>query len=154
MTDVNHPPQNPENPAVTEGQELSTAEGEPHLSFAELAQSGHAPTQLNPDAEPVLSVENLKMYFPVGGGFLSRKPVGYVKAVDDVSFTVKRGETLGLVGESGCGKTTTGRCILQLYKPTAGQVIFEIEPDEVLVEESEADLEARRKTTTLAMLGV
>ena len=74
--------------------------------------------------EIILEVKNLKMYFPVGGGFLSRKPVGYVKAVDDVSFTVKRGETLGLVGESGCGKTTTGRCILQLYKPTAGSVIF------------------------------
>jgi oligopeptide transport system ATP-binding protein len=65
------------------------------------------------------------MYFPVGSGFLSRKPTGYVKAVDGVSFTVKRGETLGLVGESGCGKTTTGRCILQLYKPTGGKVIFE-----------------------------
>ena len=75
--------------------------------------------------EIILEVKNLKMYFPVGGGFLSRKPVGYVKAVDDVSFTVKRGETLGLVGESGCGKTTTGRCILQLYKPTAGSVIFD-----------------------------
>ena len=73
----------------------------------------------------ILEVKNLKMHFPVGSGFLSRKPVGYVKAVDDVSFTVKRGETLGLVGESGCGKTTTGRCILQLYKPTAGQVIFD-----------------------------
>ena len=73
----------------------------------------------------LLEVRNLKMHFPVGSGFLSRKPVGYVKAVDDVSFTVKRGETLGLVGESGCGKTTTGRCILQLYKPTAGQVIFD-----------------------------
>ena len=73
----------------------------------------------------ILEVKNLKMYFPVGSGFLSRKPVGYVKAVDDVSFTVKRGETLGLVGESGCGKTTTGRCILQLYKPTAGQVVFD-----------------------------
>jgi len=73
----------------------------------------------------ILEVKNLKMYFPVGSGFLSRKPVGYVKAVDDVSFTVKRGETLGLVGESGCGKTTTGRCILQLYKPTAGQVTFD-----------------------------
>ena len=73
----------------------------------------------------ILEVKNLKMYFPVGSGFLSRKPVGYVKAVDDVSFTVTRGETLGLVGESGCGKTTTGRSILQLYKPTAGQVIFD-----------------------------
>ena len=65
------------------------------------------------------------MHFAVSSGFLSRKPTGYVKAVDDVSFTVKRGETLGLVGESGCGKTTTGRCILQLYKPTDGQVIFD-----------------------------
>ena len=73
----------------------------------------------------ILEAKNLKMYFPVGSGFLSRKPVGYVKAVDDVNFTVKRGETLGLVGESGCGKTTTGRCILQLYKPTAGQVVFD-----------------------------
>ena len=75
--------------------------------------------------DTILEVKNLKMYFPVGSGFLSRKPVGYVKAVDDGNFTVKRGETLGLVGESGCGKTTTGRCILQLYKPTAGQVIFD-----------------------------
>ena len=73
----------------------------------------------------LLEVKNLKMHFPVSSGFLSRKPTGYVKAVDDVSFTVKRGETLGLVGESGCGKTTTGRCILQLYKPTDGQVIFD-----------------------------
>ena len=73
----------------------------------------------------LLEVKNLKMHFPVGSGFLSRKPTGYVKAVDDVSFTVKRGETLGLVGESGCGKTTTGRCILQLYKPTDGQVVFD-----------------------------
>ena len=73
----------------------------------------------------LLEVKNLKMYFPVSSGFLSRKPTGYVKAVDDISFTVKRGETLGLVGESGCGKTTTGRCILQLYKPTGGQVIFD-----------------------------
>ncbi|MCH9017166.1 MAG: dipeptide ABC transporter ATP-binding protein [Chloroflexi bacterium] len=73
----------------------------------------------------LLEVKNLKMYFPVSSGFLSRKPTGYVKAVDGISFTVKRGETLGLVGESGCGKTTTGRCILQLYKPTGGQVIFD-----------------------------
>lgn len=77
------------------------------------------------DDDVLLEVRNLKMHFPVGTGFLSRKPMGYVKAVDDVSFTVKRGETLGLVGESGCGKTTTGRCILQLYKPTDGQVMFD-----------------------------
>ena len=89
-------------------------------TMPEAAASNAAPR--NDDI--ILEVKNLKMYFPVGGGFLSRKPVGYVKAVDDVSFTVKRGETLGLVGESGCGKTTTGRCILQLYKPTAGQIIF------------------------------
>lgn len=73
----------------------------------------------------LLEVKDLKMHFPVGGGFLSRQPMGYVKAVDGINFTVKRGETLGLVGESGCGKTTTGRCILQLYKPTSGQVIFD-----------------------------
>jgi oligopeptide transport system ATP-binding protein len=89
-------------------------------TMPEAAASNAAPR--NDDI--ILEVKNLKMYFPVGGGFLSRKPVGYVKAVDDVSFTVKRGETLGLVGESGCGKTTTGRCILQLYKPTAGQIFF------------------------------
>ena len=73
----------------------------------------------------LLEVKDLKMYFPVSSGMLFQRTVSYVKAVDGVSFTVKRGETLGLVGESGCGKTTTGRCILQLYKPTAGHVIFE-----------------------------
>ena len=129
MTDVNHPPQNPENPAVTEGQELSTAEGEPHLSFAELAQSGHAPTQLNPDAEPVLSVENLKMYFPVKSSGLVRRTIGHVQAVDGISFQVPRGGSLGLVGESGCGKSTTGRLITRLYTPTAGSMRFG--PDQV-----------------------
>ena len=64
------------------------------------------------------------MYFPVTKGFL-RKKVADVKAVDDVSFNIKRGETLGLVGETGCGKTTVGRCLLQLYHPTAGQIFFE-----------------------------
>ena len=73
----------------------------------------------------LLEVNNLKMYFPVTSGMLFQRTVAYVKAVDDVSFSVKRGETLGLVGESGCGKTTTGRCILQLYKPTDGEVRFE-----------------------------
>ncbi|MEE8465605.1 MAG: dipeptide ABC transporter ATP-binding protein [Dehalococcoidia bacterium] len=73
----------------------------------------------------LLEVRDLKMHFPVSSGMLFQRTTAYVKAVDGVSFTVKRGETLGLVGESGCGKTTTGRCILQLYKPTAGQIIFD-----------------------------
>lgn len=77
------------------------------------------------DDDVLLEVNNLKMYFPVTSGMLFQRTVAHVKAVDDVSFTVKRGETLGLVGESGCGKTTTGRCILQLYKPTDGEVLFE-----------------------------
>ncbi len=78
-----------------------------------------------PNDDILLEINNLKMYFPVTSGMLFQRTVAYVKAVDDVTFAVRRGETLGLVGESGCGKTTTGRCILQLYKPTSGQVIFE-----------------------------
>jgi len=74
--------------------------------------------------DTLLDVKNLKMYFPVTRG-LMRHTVAEVKAVDDVSFKVKRGETLGLVGESGCGKTTTGRCILRLYEPTSGQITFD-----------------------------
>ena len=73
----------------------------------------------------LLEVNNLKMYFPVTSGILLQRKVADVKAVDDVSFFIRKGETLGLVGESGCGKTTTGRAILQLYKPTAGDVVFE-----------------------------
>jgi oligopeptide transport system ATP-binding protein len=72
----------------------------------------------------LLKVVDLKMHFPIYRGVFQRQ-VGAVHAVDGVSFDVKRGETLGLVGESGCGKSTTGRTILQLYKPTAGEVIFE-----------------------------
>jgi len=71
----------------------------------------------------LLDVKNLKMYFPINKGLLRRK-VGDIKAVDDISFVLKQNETLGLVGESGCGKTTTGRCILRLYQPTAGNIIF------------------------------
>ncbi len=77
------------------------------------------------DRDTLLDVTNLKMYFPVTSGMLFQRTVAYIKAVDGISFSVKRGETLGLVGESGCGKTTTGRCILQLYRPTEGQIIFE-----------------------------
>ena len=73
----------------------------------------------------LLEVENLKMYFPVTSGIIFQHKVADIKAVDDITFFVRRGETLGIVGESGCGKTTTGRCILQLYKPTAGKIRFE-----------------------------
>ncbi|MFH1605139.1 MAG: oligopeptide/dipeptide ABC transporter ATP-binding protein [Pseudomonadota bacterium] len=76
-------------------------------------------------AAPLIEVRNLKMHFTVAGGILSRAKTAQIKAVDDVSFTIARGETLGLVGESGCGKTTTGRCILRLEKPTAGEILFE-----------------------------
>jgi oligopeptide transport system ATP-binding protein len=78
----------------------------------------------NDTAETILKVENLKMHFPIYRGVFQRQ-VGAVRAVDGVDFNVIRGETLGLVGESGCGKSTTGRAILQLYKPTAGEVHFE-----------------------------
>jgi oligopeptide transport system ATP-binding protein len=76
------------------------------------------------NAEPLLDVRGLKMHFPVFKGALMRRKVADVKAVDGVSFKLYAGETLGLVGESGCGKSTTGRAILQLYKPTAGEVLF------------------------------
>jgi len=75
--------------------------------------------------ETLLEVRNLKMYFPITAGIILRRQVGAVKAVDGIDLTIKRGETLGLVGESGCGKSTAGRAILQLHKPTAGEVIFE-----------------------------
>lgn len=70
----------------------------------------------------LIEIQNLKQYFPAGGSIL--KPQ-YVKAVDNVSFSIKRGETLGLVGESGCGKTTVGRTILRLYEPTSGKIIYD-----------------------------
>ena len=73
---------------------------------------------------PLLEVRNLVKHFHVGGGLFGGR-AGVVRAVDDVSFSIRRGETLGLVGESGCGKTTTGRCILQLERPTRGQIVFE-----------------------------
>jgi oligopeptide/dipeptide ABC transporter ATP-binding protein len=78
---------------------------------------------MNGHAENIVAVENLKMYFPITRGVLRRK-VGDIKAVDDVSFTIRPNETLGLVGESGCGKTTIGRCLLRLYAPTDGKILF------------------------------
>lgn len=73
----------------------------------------------------LLDVRDLKMYFPITSGIILQRKVAEVKAVDGVSFTIRRGETLGLVGESGCGKSTLGRAILQLYRPTAGKVYFD-----------------------------
>ena len=73
----------------------------------------------------LLVVENVKKYFPITRGIVFNKQVGAVKAVDDVSFTVRRGETLGIVGESGCGKSTLARCLLRLLDPTSGKIEFD-----------------------------
>ena len=73
----------------------------------------------------LLSVENLSVHFPVTSGVIMRKQVGSVKAVDGVSFTLRRGETLGLVGESGCGKSTTGLAVIRMLQPTGGRIVFE-----------------------------
>ena len=73
-------------------------------------------------SDTLVQVEHLQQYFPAGGYGKNKK---YIQAVDDVSFTIERGETLGLVGESGCGKTTTGRTLLRLYEPTGGRFVYD-----------------------------
>ena len=90
---------------------------------------------------PLVEVKNLKEYFDINMGFFRSKPL---KAVDNVSFTIHKGETLGLVGESGCGKTTVGRTILHLYKPTAGEVIFNGKPIK-----TKQDVQEFRKKATM-----
>lgn len=102
---------------------------------------GSSTTATTPDAKPLLEVRNLKTYFPVKRGLL-RSHVGNVKAVDDVSFTVHQGETLGLVGESGCGKSTVGRSILRLIDATAGTVNFD---GEDVLEASNSRMKQLRK---------
>jgi len=95
------------------------------LDFEHISLESHAPTQLDLSRGSVLEVDNLRMYFPVKSSGLIRRTVGHVQAVDGVSFQVPRGGSLGLVGESGCGKSTTGRLITRLYEPTGGSINFD-----------------------------
>jgi oligopeptide transport system ATP-binding protein len=87
-----------------------------------MSTAGTVPTPTS--GEPLLAVQNLKKYFPIKKGILVDRTVDYVKAVDDVSFEIRPGQTLGLVGESGSGKSTTGYCVLELLKPSSGSVRF------------------------------
>ena len=96
----------------------------------------------NNNSEKLLEVKDLTMHFPVTKGIILQKKIGDIKAVDGVSFHINRGETLGLVGESGCGKTTTGRVLLQLEKPTSGQIIFD---GEDITNLAEKDLQHLRR---------
>jgi len=92
-------------------------------------------------SKPLLQVKGLKKYFPITGGIFGRQ-TGQVKAVDDLSFTVYQGETLGLVGESGCGKSTTGRMLLRLIEPTEGSIVFE---DKEITSLSKAEMRKLRR---------
>ncbi len=98
-------------------------------------------------SEVLVRVENLKKYFPIMQGMIWSRQVGAVKAVDDISFEIRRGETLGVVGESGCGKSTTGRAILILHRPTSGNVYFEdVDPTTL------SDAELRRMRPKMQMI--
>src|SRR5258708_6758696 len=96
-------------------------------TMAEIVGNAQVKTKAKTDSkgrEVLLRVRGLKKYFPITSGLLIQRQVGAVKAVDGLDFDVYKGETLGLVGESGCGKSTTGRTVLQLYRPTEGTVEF------------------------------
>jgi peptide/nickel transport system ATP-binding protein len=108
-------------------------------------------TQVTSDSNVLLEVNDLKMHFPIRKGFV-RRVVGHIRAVDGVTFAIKGGETLSLVGESGCGKTTTGRCILRAYDPTTGQILYR-RPDGQVVDLATLDRNAlkpyRREIRTI-----
>src|SRR2546429_9856660 len=91
----------------------------------------------------LLDVKALKMHFPLTQGIIFQRQVGAVRAVDGIDFFVEKGETLGLVGESGCGKSTTGRAILQLYKPTSGSVKFDATEPNSLPREAMREMSRR-----------
>ena len=95
------------------------------------------------DLQPLVEVQDLKKYFPVTRGVVLQRRVGFVRAVDGVSFTIQRGETLGMVGESGCGKTTVGRTMLGLYPATSGSVV--IDGDDIIRARRRDQLRIRRK---------
>ncbi len=127
MSNINldtDPERNPDNPETQHAPELAEPGDVSHLSFAEIAAQGRSAARLDPDAPAVLSVDNLKMYFPVKSSGVVRRTIGHVQAVDGISFEVPKGGSLGLVGESGCGKSTTGRLITRLYEPTGGSMYF------------------------------
>jgi peptide/nickel transport system ATP-binding protein len=108
-------------------------------------------TQPTPDNNVLLEVNDLRMHFPIRKGFV-RHVIGHIRAVDGVTFAIKSGETLSLVGESGCGKTTTGRCILRAYDPTTGQILYR-RPDGHVVDLATLDRNAlkpyRREIRTI-----
>ncbi len=106
-----------------------------NTTLASTDPAGRVNGQANADAPmgaPLVDVRDLKMHFPISAGIFGRT-VGYVKAADEVTFQIYRGETLGLVGESGCGKTTVGRCLIRAYAPTAGEIHFR-QPDGTTVD--------------------
>ena len=109
---------------MTPEQMRQAAAASVNRSAAAIVDVGAGGGRTEPHDNTLLEVQDLKMYFPVTAGLLLKRKVADIKAVDGITFSVREGETLGLVGESGCGKSTTGRAILQLYRPTAGNVLL------------------------------
>jgi peptide/nickel transport system ATP-binding protein len=110
---------------------------------AEASVNGAGKVEPEEQRRPLLEIQDLKVYFPIRSGVVIERRIGDIKAVDGVSFDIRRGETVGLVGESGCGKTTVGRTVLRLYKPTAGRILFEGRDIATLNEKSMRSLRKR-----------